>query len=895
MRVSIVTGLLISVFLLCCFNFAFAEYQLTQLQTTEWSGTQANRLQTEVAGSYQFDYGNEATVSFTLPWVFPFYDTDYSQITADTDGNIWFSAFGSGPRIAAWNTDLNTYYVGGVFIEHKTSPERVVVHWLTETFQEAGYGRTNSFEAVLFPDGTIQLNYQKISTLLSSDDGSGITNGAAWLNLPAAVPSLEGTSHQYTVISATDTDNDGIVDATDNCPAVANPAQLDFDGDGFGDACDSDDDNDGIEDTSDAFPFDATEWSDTDGDGIGNNTDLDDDNDQLPDTWEVSFGLDPLLATDAGLDGDADSLINLDEYTVGTDPTNADTDGDGLLDGVDLYPIEAPIVTLSQTSITTAESAEVQITVENLIASGDNITVEQFADADSNGVIDSSDPVVRRVIMADTDADGIISDSLNMLSTLALDHAAGDYLLKISSGNDSIVESFTVIPVSQVQTLSGVVTDGTNTIAGAQIQLVDKWQRPVAWAITDATGNYSFQVPDAGTYYLLPQADDYAFDRNTAVSVVVGASTAATAPNVEMIAGTNLINGQVSSGTTNLSGIQVLANGTLDNGYFARTLTAADGSYSFNLPAGNYTIQVVADGYAGPSIQECLADTTTDVALSVNGTHSGVDFDLPSASVTVSGVIVDETTMPVAGISVVATRNDEPVAIAVTATDGSYSLPLAENSSYTIALEADFATALGYIGQQSTIQTAASNMTGQNLSIHSIESWIGGTVIDESSVPLTSLPVHLRSDDDLYNLSTNTTVDGEYLLGVFAGTWYVRAETELQGFTAAVESEAVILSGQTEQIDFVATSSGGDESCVVCHSDMTESTICQDCHTWPAGEVNMHHETAMNVWGFGCMDCHNLFDPTKLYPSAEQCASCHVSLDPEKPTIGDIHHNLTGP
>ncbi len=46
-----------------------------------------------------------------------------------------------------------------------------------------------------------------------------------------------------------DTDGDGILDAQDNCPAVANPDQANSDGaaDG-GDACDADDDNDGIPD-----------------------------------------------------------------------------------------------------------------------------------------------------------------------------------------------------------------------------------------------------------------------------------------------------------------------------------------------------------------------------------------------------------------------------------------------------------------------------------------------------------------------------------------------------------------------------------------------------------------------------------------------------------------------
>jgi len=51
--------------------------------------------------------------------------------------------------------------------------------------------------------------------------------------------------------TVTDNDTDGINNAVDNCPDIANPAQTDTDKDGLGNACDPDDDNDTVPDSSD--------------------------------------------------------------------------------------------------------------------------------------------------------------------------------------------------------------------------------------------------------------------------------------------------------------------------------------------------------------------------------------------------------------------------------------------------------------------------------------------------------------------------------------------------------------------------------------------------------------------------------------------------------------------
>lgn len=75
---------------------------------------------------------------------------------------------------------------------------------------------------------------------------------------------------------------------------------------------------DGIDNDGDGLVDEG--FSDTDGDGQADCVDSDDDNDGMPDTYEISYGFNPLDASDANKDADQDGLSNLKEYLLGTDP-----------------------------------------------------------------------------------------------------------------------------------------------------------------------------------------------------------------------------------------------------------------------------------------------------------------------------------------------------------------------------------------------------------------------------------------------------------------------------------------------------------------------------------------------------------------------------------------------
>jgi PKD repeat protein len=201
-------------------------YTLAEVSAT-WDATYANRnlapITAPSGSSYQYDYdhtyGDEAVVTYSLPWSFTFYGQTYSQIKADTNGNIWFTATGSahsfnlastghGPVIAAWNNDHSSYYYGGVFVQHKTDPERVIIEWQTESYTEQGSYRPNNFEVVLYRDGSIRTNYNTIATTAGKDFGSGISkgDGSSFLGLPANYgndSTLQGRSFLYQLVLLT--------------------------------------------------------------------------------------------------------------------------------------------------------------------------------------------------------------------------------------------------------------------------------------------------------------------------------------------------------------------------------------------------------------------------------------------------------------------------------------------------------------------------------------------------------------------------------------------------------------------------------------------------------------------------------------------------------------------
>ena len=197
-----------------------------------------------------------------------------------------------------------------------------------------------------------------------------------------------GTDGENGPVHCQDSDGDGAIDTSDNCPSESNPAQEDSDSDGIGNACDTCTDSDG--DTVGDPGLPASTCGDDNCPGVPNPGQQDLDQDGVGDACDPCLG-DPLNDPDGDLIcGAVDNCLSV------PNPLQEDLDGDGTGDACDTCPAD-PDDDLDQDTVCGD--------VDNC-PTGYN-PLQANSDADGFGDFCDNCPEATNPSQLDTDADGV--------------------------------------------------------------------------------------------------------------------------------------------------------------------------------------------------------------------------------------------------------------------------------------------------------------------------------------------------------------------------------------------------------------------------------------------------------------------------------------------------------
>ncbi len=287
------------------------------------------------------------------------------------------------PEGVAWWTGVDTNGDEVIDVVDKigvnTDPSGRLGDGLFDALDSDNDGVPNFFDTDSDNDGVLDI------------DESGLTD-------PDVTTPLDSDIDGLPDYADTDADNDGVLDGQDNCRIKFNPDQENLDGDSLGDVCDDDIDGDGL-----ANDVESNACLPVEGEGQP----------IMPEGYECGEGhpdadcngladdyvCDEAVDTDCdGKPNEGDDKDNCPEVfnpfqnasacaevqRVCLDPNNADSDGDGILDGIEFGSGETAVD-----------------------SDGDGMPDALDTDSDNDGVPDMEE-VVPGQPPADTDSDGIV-------------------------------------------------------------------------------------------------------------------------------------------------------------------------------------------------------------------------------------------------------------------------------------------------------------------------------------------------------------------------------------------------------------------------------------------------------------------------------------------------------
>jgi hypothetical protein len=384
-------------------------------------------------------------------------------------------------------------------------------------------------------------------------------------------------------------------------------------------------------------------------------------------------------------------------------------------------------LTINPAVFTNNYIGKITFTITNLTP-GMTVTVEQYADLNSNGIIDAGDLAVgssqltdgQRPLVAGVrnlnvpgDDDGLTNGQIRVFYDYP-DVGGGIWngktLFRVSDPTGNLTSATQAVLVAQLSYPQAIA--GRVTIAGTGLPLTNSLIGLVSLdsaahlTSTDTNGNYRFYCLPSGYVIVGFNQQGAIFSENQMVAVSCGQTVT---NNIVVTNGTFFISGKV---TDNASGagvpdLQMDAN-TPDN-LGVVSLTDTNGNYSLQVTPDTWSVQPSA----GPTAARGYVDPKRTSVVVTSASVSGINFALSKSTALIYGTVKDTLGNPVVGVRL-ATRdtanNFRPVGRSFV-TNGSYAIGVQAGTWTNIAPDSSDLALQGFIGSSSSATLVAGQTT----------------------------------------------------------------------------------------------------------------------------------------------------------------------------------------
>ncbi|PWV92502.1 carboxypeptidase family protein [Paenibacillus cellulosilyticus] len=346
------------------------------------------------------------------------------------------------------------------------------------------------------------------------------------------------------------------------------------------------------------------------------------------------------------------------------------------------------------------------------------------------------------------------------------------------------ITTLNVLLVPLPANVLGTVTDAATDlpIVGAAVHLNDSNGAPTADALTDAAGQFALNGIFPGSYRISVEAPDYQLSTRP-ITLSAGATRTA---NFALSGNPGSVSGTVTgtNGAPVAGALVEVLNSRID--ILAAVVTDASGQYAINslTPTVLDRIRFSAQGYV-----------TQIIGLQIVPGQNVVNAKLSPLAGSLTGVITDSVTgAPIVGASIsVASDVGLKLQSAVTAADGTYTIPSLGPGSYTATIGGP-----GYASQLLGATIAAGTVTALSTALEQLAGAISGRVADIQFTPLIDAEVTIFTNN-IVVAGVNTQEDGTFTVGgLSAGVYTVAAA--VSGFGGTSQTITVNPAQTTETV-----------------------------------------------------------------------------------------------